>query len=105
MCYARYSEENIPPQWLDSWTTAEPKPEMHLPEVNRFIAEDLSLKPIREKPPRFPSRVIEEREGELFFRQDDTFLKPLAYLQFFVCSPEPLSSLKDAVCLDLMVRT
>ncbi len=76
---------------------------MHLPEINRFIAEDLSLKPAEKDVPKFPLKLVEENEGELFYRRDDAFLKPLAYINFFICSPLPLASLKDAVCLDLMV--
>ena len=102
----KYAKEPIPKEWMSQWQSALPEPDMHLPEENYFIAKDLSIKdsPVGvEGVLKYPVKLVEEQGGELFHRQDDVFLKPLAYMQFFICSSLPLDSLKDAVCLDIMV--
>ena len=69
---------------------------MHLPEPNKFIASDLDLKTPADAAavPAFPAKIASDAGGELFFRPDPVFKRPLAYLQFKLKSAKPLESVK-----------
>ena len=74
---------------------------MHLPEKNKYIAEDTSFKPIPAENSKYPTRIVDETHGELFHRRDDIFKQPLAYVKFYLVSPATMRDVKSSVCLDL----
>ncbi len=100
-----YAKEQIPAEWRRRW--ADPHRldgELHLPAPNLFIAEDTTLKPVPEDNPKYPRLVAREAYGELFHRMDDIFKQPRAHILFYLVSPTVLRSVKDAVCLDVLVN-
>lgn len=101
--------EDIPSDWMESWKRVTPDQTMFLPEPNKFIADDLTLKMgpkdpnAAPKPPTFPISILTEPQGELFFKMDDTFYIPWAYYNFYLVSPSVLKSARSAVAVDLLV--
>ncbi len=89
---------------MTEWQGAKPDESMALPIKNDFIAEDLSLKADKDQDvSKFPCKIVEDGLGELYHRPDNAFQKPLAYVNFLVVTPMAFSSLKEAICLDVMV--
>lgn len=98
-----YIDEEIPKEWKEHWKNIEVYPELFLPEPNRFIAEDTSLKPPTPDPQPYPVRIIDDPDGELFYRKDEIFKQPRALIYMHLCSSLVSESIENAVCLDLMV--
>mmetsp|Transcript_67161 Transcript_67161/g.160842 ORF Transcript_67161/g.160842 Transcript_67161/m.160842 type:complete len:993 (+) Transcript_67161:72-3050(+) len=64
--------------------------ELHLPERNPFIPEDLSLKPLPAEPVKmfYPLRLVGSPPvAAIFYRQDDTFKQPKVVASFNIYSP------------------
>ena len=98
-----YIDEDIPSDWKDRWNNIEVFPELFLPAPNRFIAEDISIKaPAGEQSP-YPVKIIDEADGELFYRKDEIFKQPRALIYLHLYSPLVAASVENAVCLDIMV--
>ena len=101
----RYTVEDIPGGWRKRWADPEVLDELHLPEPNVFIAEDTSLKPVPESNPKYPRKITDSPLGEMFHRMDTTFKQPRAHVYFHLVSPGAVfGSVRDAVCLDLLVN-
>jgi secreted Zn-dependent insulinase-like peptidase len=78
--------------------------QFHLPEPNMFIAEDTSLcAPDQSFTSKHPVKLLSDPLGELFYRPDQTFLQPRAYIQYLLRSPNQLEFLTNSCLLDLMV--
>jgi len=99
-----FSSSLIPPSWVDPSKSQDFTDEFHLPEPNVFIAENTSL---CTSDPSFtskhPVRLHSDSQGELFYKPDQTFLQPRAYIQYLLRSPMQLQSLTNSCLLDLMV--
>ena len=99
----RYSQSDIPSAWLEK--TSEFRDEFHLPEPNLFIAEDTSLCPTDPVTnPKYPTKIISDDLGELFFKADTIFKQPRAYIAYLLRSPLHLESLTNSVLLDLTIN-
>ena len=98
----RYIDENIPDDWRNSWIKCLPIPEFHLPSPNIFIAQDLSLLKgpnTRHGPTdKYPKKLRRDCWGELYFKQDLTFLQPRAMAVFQICSGKKVLSAHDRIC-------
>ena len=98
----RYSHSDIPSSWLAE--TTEFKDEFHLPEPNLFIAEDTSLCPVDPATnPKYPTKIVSDDLGELFFKGDTIFKQPRAYIAYLLRSPLHLETLTNSILLDLTV--
>ena len=96
----KYKVEDIPSNWTQHHLKGIEN-EFHLPSENKFIAEDTTLK-VPTTITQYPVKIMEENMGELYFKQDDKFKQPRAYLYFFLCSEVPLKSVGNAVALDVI---
>ncbi|QQP51802.1 Nardilysin (Narginine dibasic convertase) [Caligus rogercresseyi] len=103
---SKYSVEDISPEQLEKWKSTPILPEFHLPEVNKYIAEDTSLKTVpKESLSDYPIRILKDDAGELFYKKDQTFELPRAVIYFHFCSDLLMQGkLEDSVCLDIMVN-
>lgn len=94
----------IPSSWLDKTLFKEFSHNFHLPEPNLFIAEDTSLcAPDVDFKSKHPVQLYKDELGEMFYRPDQTFLQPRAYVYYLLRSPMQMESLKNSCLLDLMV--
>jgi len=99
-----FSCSDIPSAWTDASMSTEYSDQFHLPEPNVFIAEDTSLCPSDSSfTSKYPVRLLSDSQGELFYRPDQNFLQPRAYIQYLLRSPMQLQSLNNSCMMDLMV--
>lgn len=90
-----YTELDMPAMWTDLWENVKPLPDFVLPESNPFIADDFTIfSKTGNVPAKFPTKILDNDLGELWFRQDDTFLLPTAYCKFQFISPQARASTK-----------
>jgi len=99
-----FSCSPIPASWTDQTQSEQFSDQFHLPEPNLFIAENTSLcSPDPSFNSQYPIRIYSDTQGELFYRPDQTFLQPRAYIHYLLRSPMQLQSLTNSCLLDLMV--
>ena len=77
----KYAMEELGEQRLTQWAGVELNPEMSIPQNNKYLAEDTSMKtdePSREWP--HMKKIKETDCGELFFRADSKFDLPRGFI-------------------------
>lgn len=90
---AEYCEQNMPEKWLRIRNEVKPFAEFTLPEPNPFIAQDFTILYEKERSlPKYPQKILDNDLCELWFRQDDKFLLPIACYNFYFMSPIVTSS-------------
>ncbi|XP_041451243.1 nardilysin-like [Drosophila obscura] len=104
----KYTTIPMPAKWKELWLKSKSKriAELFLPEANPFVAHDFTLfwnEQGKPKLPPYPKRLVKTDTCELWFRQDDKFGKPQAYLCFFFITPLLRQSAKNAAMCDLYV--
>lgn len=84
-----YCSIPFPEKWRDLWREARPNAEFAFPPPNRFISTDFTILYDKEKDivPALPENLLQTETAELWFRQDDRFLLPVAYYNFYFMSP------------------
>lgn len=90
-----YCERDVPEKWLNVWQNIKPYDDFFLPAPNPFIADDFTI--VYDKStvlPKYPTKILENEVCELWYRQDDKFLLPHAFYNFFFISPSAMSSTK-----------
>ncbi|XP_034667711.1 nardilysin-like [Drosophila subobscura] len=102
----RYSSKPMPEKWKKLWIKSQTQriAELFLPEPNPFVAHDFTMfwhEQGKPKLPPYPKRLIKTNTCELWFRQDDKFGKPQAYLCFFFLTPLLRESVKNAAMCDM----
>ena len=92
----KYSVHKIPGQTLMKWENAGFHENFHLPDKNPFIPTDLNLLSREETPGASPVVVKDSLFSRVWFKQDDKFLIPKAYIDIDITSPyaycDPLST-------------
>nr|XP_033478033.1 nardilysin-like [Epinephelus lanceolatus] len=100
-----YSMEDIPDEWAQRWTgDFELHPELHLPAENKFIATDFTLKTSDCPDTEFPVRIMNNERGCLWYKKDNKFKIPKAYIRFNLISPMIQKSPENLVLFDLFVN-
>ncbi|XP_023349391.1 nardilysin [Eurytemora carolleeae] len=100
----KYSESEIPSAWILACKDHVYSSEFHLPEPNLFIAEDLSIRSADIEGSMYPVRLVEDELGELFYKKDESFLQPRAYIQYHIRSHLQLQCLENSIMLDLLAN-
>ena len=77
---AKYVIENMPASALQ--ISDENKKGLQLPSINRYIADDFTLKDGEEKNWEHPKKIDETENGELWFKGDNKFNLPRAKVRF-----------------------
>lgn len=90
-----YCCRDVPDAWKKAWTNVQPYAEFTLPDPNPYIADNFDIT-IKEgtKLPKAPNKLIENDVCELWHRQDDRFLLPIAYYYFYFTSPHAMGTPK-----------
>ncbi|XP_042339712.1 nardilysin-like [Plectropomus leopardus] len=100
-----YSMEDIPEEWAQRWAgDFELNPELHLPAENKFIATDFTLKTSDCPDTEFPVRIVNNERGCLWYKKDNKFKIPKAYIRFNLISPMIQKSPENLVLFDLFVN-
>ncbi|KAL3968725.1 cohesin complex subunit SCC1 [Sarotherodon galilaeus] len=101
----QYSVEDIQQEWMEQWTgNLELNADLHLPAENKFIATDFTLKPSDCPDTEFPVRIADSDRGCLWYKKDNKFKIPRAYVRFHLISPVIQQSAKNVVLFDLLVN-
>uniref|UniRef100_A0AAX7T556 Nardilysin a (N-arginine dibasic convertase) n=1 Tax=Astatotilapia calliptera TaxID=8154 RepID=A0AAX7T556_ASTCA len=101
----QYNVEDIQQEWMEQWTrNLELTADLHLPAENKFIATDFTLKPSDCPDTEFPVRIADSDRGCLWYKKDNKFKIPRAYVRFHLISPVIQQSAKNVVLFDLLVN-
>ncbi|XP_035529569.1 nardilysin-like [Morone saxatilis] len=101
----QYSVEDVEQEWMERWTgNLELNGDLHLPAENKFIATDFTLKLSDCPDTEFPVRIADSDRGCLWYKKDNKFKIPKAYIRFHVISPVIQQSAKNVVLFDLLVN-
>uniref|UniRef100_A0A8D3BVI1 Nardilysin a (N-arginine dibasic convertase) n=1 Tax=Scophthalmus maximus TaxID=52904 RepID=A0A8D3BVI1_SCOMX len=101
----QYSVEDIQQEWMERWTDhLELNGDLHLPAENKFIATDFSLKPSDCPDTELPVRIADSDRGCLWYKKDNKFKIPKAYIRFHLISPVIQQSAKNVVLFDMLVN-
>ncbi|XP_013923143.1 PREDICTED: nardilysin-like [Thamnophis sirtalis] len=74
---AQYCMLDIDSYWSTLWRTDFPlNPDLHLPQENKYIATDFSVKETDTRAPEYPTKIINTREGCLWYKEDNKFGVP-----------------------------
>ncbi|XP_061680733.1 LOW QUALITY PROTEIN: nardilysin-like [Syngnathoides biaculeatus] len=100
-----YSVQDIPPEWAQRWASdLDVNPELHLPAANKFIASDFALRPSDRPDTEFPVKILDDERGCLWYKKDNKFKIPKAYIRFHLISPMIQKSPENVVLFDLFVN-
>ncbi|XP_033936767.1 nardilysin-like [Pseudochaenichthys georgianus] len=100
-----YSKEDIPEEWAQRWAgDLELNLELHLPAENKYIATDFALKATDCPDTEFPVRIVNNERGCLWYKKDNKFKIPKAYIRFNLISPMIQKSPDNLVLFDLFVN-
>ncbi|XP_029286047.1 nardilysin b [Cottoperca gobio] len=100
-----YSMEDIPEEWAQRWAgDLELNTELHLPAENKFIATDFALKMPDCPDTEFPVRIVNNERGCLWYKKDNKFKIPKAYIRFNLISPIMQKSPENLVLFDIFVN-
>ncbi|XP_062868594.1 nardilysin b isoform X2 [Trichomycterus rosablanca] len=101
----QYSVEDISLEWSELWAGDFPlNPDLHLPAENKFIATDFTLKTSDCPDAEFPVKIADHSRGRLWFKKDNKFKIPKAYIRFHLLTPLIQESPKNLVLFDLFVN-
>uniref|UniRef100_A0A8D0DY44 Nardilysin convertase n=1 Tax=Salvator merianae TaxID=96440 RepID=A0A8D0DY44_SALMN len=101
----QYSMEDVDQYWNDLWASDFAlSPDLHLPEENRFIATDFALKAPDCPQTEYPVKILSTQQGCLWYKKDDKFKIPKAYIRFHLISPLIQQSAKNVVLFDTFVN-
>ncbi|KAM8914849.1 nardilysin-like isoform 1-T2 [Spinachia spinachia] len=101
----QYNVEDIQQEWMERWTgNLKLNSELTLPAENKFIATDFTLKPSDCPDTEIPVRIADSDRGCLWYKKDNKFKIPKAYIRFHLISPVIQQSAKNVVLFDLLVN-
>uniref|UniRef100_A0A8B9RJJ4 Nardilysin a (N-arginine dibasic convertase) n=1 Tax=Astyanax mexicanus TaxID=7994 RepID=A0A8B9RJJ4_ASTMX len=101
----QYSVEDIQKDWQERWTGEfELNPKLQLPDENQFISTEFTLKTSDCPDTDYPVRIASNDRGCLWYKKDNKFKIPKAYIRFHLISPVVQKSPKNLVLFDLFVN-
>ncbi|OCT82739.1 nardilysin [Xenopus laevis] len=101
----QYSKEDIDPKWRALWATDFAlNLDLHLPEENKFIASEFALKTSDCPDAEYPVKVLDTELGALWYKKDNKFKIPKAYVRFYLISPEIQKSPETLVLFDIFLN-
>lgn len=101
----QYSVEDIQQPWKELWAgDFDLNPSLHLPAENKFIATEFALKTSDCPDTEYPVRILNNDRGCLWYKRDNKFKIPKAYVRFHLISPVVQKSPKNLVLFDIFVN-
>ncbi|XP_015277075.1 PREDICTED: nardilysin-like [Gekko japonicus] len=100
----QYSVSDIDEFWSKLWDTDFPlNPDLHLPEENKYIATDFSVKKSTDHRTEYPHKILETPQGCLWYKKDNKFIVPKAFICFHLVSPVIQFSATNMVLFDTFI--
>uniref|UniRef100_A0A8C0R064 Nardilysin convertase n=1 Tax=Canis lupus dingo TaxID=286419 RepID=A0A8C0R064_CANLU len=101
----QYSMEDVENSWAELWkTNFELNPDLHLPAENKYIATDFMLKAFDCPETEYPVKIVNTPQGCLWYKKDNKFKIPKAYIRFHLISPLIQKSAANVVLFDIFVN-
>uniref|UniRef100_A0A5F9D8A2 Nardilysin n=1 Tax=Oryctolagus cuniculus TaxID=9986 RepID=A0A5F9D8A2_RABIT len=101
----QYSIEDVENSWNELWkSNFELNPELHLPAENKYIATDFTLKAFDCPETEYPVKIVNTPQGCLWYKKDNKFKIPKAYIRFHLISPLIQKSAANVVLFDIFVN-
>ncbi|KAL6431065.1 hypothetical protein ACFW04_007066 [Cataglyphis niger] len=97
----KYTDVEIPQEWIERWKIIEPLPDFHLPLPNTFLTSDFTLISIPADIPKYPVKIHSDAISEIWYRPDPKFCLPECYINFHFVSSLGLQSLENAALVNL----
>ncbi|KYN14349.1 Nardilysin [Trachymyrmex cornetzi] len=91
----RYTDIEIPKEWIKRWKSIKPLQEFYLPHSNLFFPKDF----ISIKVPKYPIKLYSNKISEVWYDPDKKLSK--CYMNLHLVSPLVLQSPKYAVLMDI----
>ncbi|KAL8181795.1 UNVERIFIED_CONTAM: hypothetical protein K2H54_029439 [Gekko kuhli] len=100
----QYAVSDIDEFWSKLWDTDFPlNPDLHLPEENKYIATDFSVKKSTDLSTEYPHKILDTPQGCLWYKKDNKFIVPKAFICFHLVSPVIQFTAKNMVLFDTFV--
>ncbi|XP_067391576.1 nardilysin-like [Emydura macquarii macquarii] len=101
----QYSVEDIDKYWSDLWASDfQLNLDLHLPEENKYIATDFTLKAPDCPDTEHPVKILTTQQGCVWYKKDNKFKIPKAYIRFHLISPLIQQSAKSVVLFETFVN-
>ncbi|XP_073936247.1 nardilysin isoform X4 [Castor canadensis] len=101
----QYSIEDVENIWAESWkSNFKLNPDLHLPAENKYIATDFTLKAFDCPETEYPVKIVNTPQGCLWYKKDNKFKIPKAYIRFHLISPLIQKSAANVVLFDIFVN-
>ncbi|XP_075411986.1 nardilysin isoform X2 [Tenrec ecaudatus] len=101
----QYSMQEIETSWTELWSSNfELNSELHLPAENKYIATDFTLKAFDCPETEYPVKIVNTPKGCLWYKKDNKFKIPKAYIRFHLISPLIQKSAANVVLFDIFVN-
>ncbi|KAM7162054.1 nardilysin-like [Macrochelys suwanniensis] len=101
----QYSVEDIDKYWSDLWASDfQLNQDLHLPEENKYIATDFALKASDCPDTEHPVKILNIQHGCVWYKKDNKFKIPKAYIRFHLISPLIQQSAKSVVLFETFVN-
>uniref|UniRef100_A0A131Z3S2 Metalloprotease n=1 Tax=Rhipicephalus appendiculatus TaxID=34631 RepID=A0A131Z3S2_RHIAP len=100
-----YCTYEIPVEWLAAWSSLVPDPYFEVPQQNKYIASDFTLKEENEHQSELPVKLHEDQRFRLWYKKDTKFNVPKACVFFQLISPVMYVSAENAVLMDILCDT
>lgn len=98
----QYCVQDVPQEWASAWANLTPDPYFDVPQPNKYIATDFSLKEESEYQLELPVQVHNTGCYRLWYKKDNKFKVPRACVYFQLISPVLHMSAENAVLMDLL---
>uniref|UniRef100_A0A8I5ZTD3 Nardilysin convertase n=1 Tax=Rattus norvegicus TaxID=10116 RepID=A0A8I5ZTD3_RAT len=101
----QYSIEDIENSWTELWkSNFDLNSDLHLPAENKYIATDFTLKAFDCPETEYPAKIVNTPQGCLWYKKDNKFKIPKAYIRFHLISPLIQKSAANVVLFDIFVN-
>lgn len=100
-----YCVQEIPREWLAEWSSLVPDSYFEIPERNKYIATDFTLKQEKVHQSELPVKLHEDQRFRLWYKKDTKFNVPKACVFFQLISPVMHVSVENAVLMDILCDT
>ncbi|XP_074858420.1 nardilysin-like [Carettochelys insculpta] len=101
----QYSVEGIDKHWSNLWASDfQLNQDLHLPEENKYIATDFSLKASDCPNMEHPVKILSTQHACVWYKKDNKFKIPKAYIHFHLISPLIQQSTKSVVLFETFVN-
>ncbi|RZB40351.1 nardilysin-like, partial [Asbolus verrucosus] len=100
----KYTEKEIPAEWLEKWKNIKPLAEFSIPPPNPFLTEDFTILEEDENHPDYPEKVLSTELVELWYRKDQKFKLPIAFYYLYLITPVSQESPFTQTMMDFFVN-